>query len=275
MFKIGEFSKLVRVSPRMLRHYEKCGLFYPVKTDPFTGYRQYSAGQIPLLSNIVALRDMGFSIEEIGEILPHFGDNAYMNNVLHLKALSVKAIIKTEQERYEKLMRMSNTMRKERMIMVYEVAIKKLPAVKVLSLRGILPQYRDEGMLWEKLGRFIGENQVSCHNDGYSTYFDEEYKESGPDVEIAIPVDALGTSQGEFVYKEYAEIPLAATVRFSGPFDGGYDAAMEKLAGWMEENGYIFAGHLRGHVLVSPEEDPNSENWLTELEAPVTKITAE
>ena len=50
MFKIGEFSQLVRVSPRMLRHYEKCGLLYPAEIDPYTGYRQYSAGQIPLLS---------------------------------------------------------------------------------------------------------------------------------------------------------------------------------------------------------------------------------
>ena len=271
MFKIGEFSKLVRVSPRMLRHYEKCGLFCPVATDKFTGYRQYSAGQIPLLSNIVMLRDMGFSIEEIGEILPHFGDTAYMDRTLRAKALSIKATIKSEQERYEKLMEMSATMRKERNIMVYEVEMKRLPAVKVLSLRGIIPHYRDEGILWEKLGRFIGENQIRCHSDGYSTYFDEEYKESDPDVEIAIPVDEMGTGQGEFIYREYDEISLAATVRFSGPFDGGYDAALEKLAGWMEQNGYVFAGNMRGHVLVSPDEEPNPEKWLTELQVPVAK----
>ena len=60
LFKIGEFSKLVRVSPRMLRHYEKCGLLNPAEIDRFTGYRQYSAAQIPLLTNIVTLRDLGF-----------------------------------------------------------------------------------------------------------------------------------------------------------------------------------------------------------------------
>lgn len=65
MFKIGDFSKLVRVSPRMLRHYEKCRLLYPAEIDKFTGYRQYSAAQIPLLTNIVTLRDLGFSIDEI------------------------------------------------------------------------------------------------------------------------------------------------------------------------------------------------------------------
>lgn len=271
MFKIGDFSKLTRVSPRMLRHYEKCGLFFPTEIDKFTGYRQYSAGQIPLLANIVTLRDLGFSINEIGDILPHFDDTAYMGKILRAKAASIKANIEAEQDKYDMLMQMSDTMRKEHNVMVYDVKLQKLPAVKVISLRGIIPHYRDEGLLWEKLGRFIGENQVPCHSDGYSIYFDEEYKESDPDVEIAIPVDTLGTSQGEFIYKEYEEIPLAATVRFSGPFDGGYDEASEKLAEWMEQNGYTFAGHLRGHVITSPDDEQNPDKWMTELQAPVMK----
>ena len=271
MFKIGDFSKLVRVSPRMLRHYEKCGLFYPVEIDKFTGYRQYSAAQIPLLSNIVTLRDLGFSINEIGDILPRFDDTVYMNKVFREKAASVKKNIEVEQEKYNRLIQMSDKMRKEQSIMVYETELQKLPPVKVLSLRGIIPHYRDEGILWEKLGRFIGENNIKCHSDGYSTYFDDEYKESDPDVEIAVPVDEFGEDQGEFIYKEYDEIPLAATARFSGPFDGGYDAASEKLAEWMEKNGYAFAGHLRGHVITSPDEEPDMDNWMTELQAPVRK----
>jgi len=271
LFKIGDFSKLVRVSPRMLRHYEKCGLLYPAEIDKFTGYRQYSAAQIPLLTNIVTLRDLGFSIDEIGDALPHFDDAAYMSNVFRAKAASVKKNIEAEQGKHDRLMQMSDTMRKEHSIMICDVELQKLTPVKVLALRGIIPHYRDEGMLWERLGRFIGENNVMCHSDGYSTYFDEEYKESDPDVEIAVPVDELGESKGEFIYKEYAEIPLAATVRFSGPFDGGYDAASEKLAEWMEGNGYTFAGYLRGHVITSPDDEKDPEKWMTELQAPVVK----
>lgn len=271
MFKIGEFSRLVRVSPRMLRHYEKCGLLYPAAIDTFTGYRQYSAGQIPLVSNIVMLRDLGFSIDEIGDTLPHLDDFAYMRKILHAKAASVQATIDTEQAKLNKLIKLSDTMRKECKIMVYDVTLRKIPSVKVLSLRSTIPHYNQEGILWEKLSSYIAEKGIQCHKDGYSVYFDEEYKEKDPDVEIAIPVDTLGTSDGEFVYKEYAEMPLAATVRFTGPFDGGYDTASEKLARWMEENGYVFAGHLRGHVIVSPDEDANPEHWVTELEAPVIK----
>ena len=271
MFRIGEFSKLVRVSPRMLRHYEKCGLFYPAEIDKFTGYRQYSAGQIPLVQNIVTLRDLGFSIDEIEEILPNLTDFAYMDKMLRTKALSVKAAIECEQAKLERLLGMSDTMRKERNILVYEVEFKKIPAVKVISLRGIIPQYNQEGILWGKLGRHIGENRIECLSGGYSTYFDAEYKESDPDVEIAIEVSNLGESCGEFIFKEYEEIPLAATVLFTGPFDGGYDAACEKLARWLENNGYSTAGYLRGYVISSPEDEPDPEKWQTELQVAVTK----
>lgn len=63
MFKIGEFSRLSRVSVRMLRHYDQLGLLTPSQTDSFTGYRYYSANQLPRLNRILALRDLGFSLE--------------------------------------------------------------------------------------------------------------------------------------------------------------------------------------------------------------------
>jgi DNA-binding transcriptional MerR regulator/effector-binding domain-containing protein len=271
MFRIGEFSRLVRVSPRMLRYYDKCGLLRPAEVDRFTGYRLYSAAQMPLLMRIIALRDMGFGVDEIEETLPKLGDSAAMREALRRKAEEIGAGISAEQSKLERIAAFGDSLQKENVNMVFEVELKKLPPVKVLALRGIIPHYRDEFTLWERLGRFMGENAVEGADDGYSTYFDEEYKESDVDVEIAIPVKAFGKNTGEFVYKEYPEIPLAAVVRFSGPFDGGYDAATGKLAGWMEKNGYVFAGHLRGHVIVSPDTDKNPENWLTELQAPVKK----
>ena len=271
MFKIGEFSKMVRVSPRMLRYYEQNGLLLPAEVDRFTGYRLYSAGQMPLLSRITELRDIGFGVEEIRQLLPQYDNTQAMRNALERKCLEIQSSIAAEQNKLQKIAALHGKFDKECVNMVYEVELKSLPAVKVLSLRGIVPQYRDEGILWQKLGMYINQKQIKVNKDGYSTYFDEYYKETDPDIEIAVPVDVLGESDGDFIYKEYPEINLAAVVRFSGNFDGGYDAANEKLAGWMEKNGYAFAGNLRGHVIVSPDEDSNPDNWLTELQVPVRK----
>lgn len=272
MFKISEFSHLVRISPRMLRHYEKCGLLYPAEIDKFTGYRQYSAKQIPLAQNIVLLREFGFSIDEMGDILPKMEDLAYMGRVLRAKADSLKSHIEAEQQRYERLLELSDTIRRERNILVYEVELKTIPAVKVISHRGIIPQYDQEGILWERLGKFIGENQIAINGDGgYSTYYDDEHKEKNPDIEIAVGVDSLGKSSGDFIFKEYPEIPLAATLRFKGPYDGGYDAAIKKLAQWIEDNGYSFAGPIRGRALNSPATVPDPSELETELQAAVVK----
>ena len=69
MFKIGEFSKLTQVSIRMLRYYDEIGLLKPASIDLFTGYRMYSADQIPLLQKIILLRDTKFSTSEIKDMI--------------------------------------------------------------------------------------------------------------------------------------------------------------------------------------------------------------
>ena len=65
MLKIGEFSKLSRVSVRMLRHYDEIGLLPPASIDSATGYRYYSEDQLPVAGRITALRDIGFGLGEI------------------------------------------------------------------------------------------------------------------------------------------------------------------------------------------------------------------
>ena len=59
MLKIGEFSKLSRVSVRMLRHYDEIGLLKPAEIDHFTDYRYYREDQLPIAGRIAALKDMG------------------------------------------------------------------------------------------------------------------------------------------------------------------------------------------------------------------------
>ena len=65
MLKIGEFSKLVQVPVPTLRYYDQVGLLKPVEVDRFTGYRYYSASQLPRLNRI----RLGFSLEQIAVVL--------------------------------------------------------------------------------------------------------------------------------------------------------------------------------------------------------------
>ena len=85
MLKIGDFSKLSRVSIRMLRHYDQLGLLVPKETDDFTGYRYYSEDQLPVASRITALKDMGFRLAAIGEILASYDDPTALAAILTVK----------------------------------------------------------------------------------------------------------------------------------------------------------------------------------------------
>ena len=78
MFKIGEFSKLSRISIRMLRHYDEIGLLVPEETDPWTGYRRYAAAQLMTANRITALRGLGFSLAETAALLACWEDRTAM-----------------------------------------------------------------------------------------------------------------------------------------------------------------------------------------------------
>lgn len=262
---------MVRVSARMLRYYEKCGLLYPAKIDSFTGYRLYNAAQIPILNKIVQLRDMGFGVDEINEILPNFSDSAVMREALKRKSFEIRSAIANEQSKLEKIAALNGIFERECVYMVYDVELKELKAQKVLSLRETISTYDKEGELWEKLGGFMIKNGIASNTGGYSIYYDEDYKENDVDVEIAVPVQELKESQGEFVYKELVAIPLAATIRFSGPYEG-YSDAIEKLAAWIEQNGYVFDGLIRGFAIASPSDVSSPEDFMTELQVPVKKM---
>ncbi len=69
MFRIGEFSRIAQVSGRLLRYYDEIGLLSPNFTDPETGYRYYSAQQLPRLNRILVLKELGLSLEQVARLL--------------------------------------------------------------------------------------------------------------------------------------------------------------------------------------------------------------
>ena len=69
MLSIGHFARHGRVSVRMLRHYDAIGLLQPAYDDQVTGYRSYDAEQLSRLNRIVALKGLGFTLQQVQSIL--------------------------------------------------------------------------------------------------------------------------------------------------------------------------------------------------------------
>jgi DNA-binding transcriptional MerR regulator len=98
MIKIGEFSKLVQVPVATLRYYDQVGLLKPVEVDRFTGYRYYSTSQLPRLHRILALKGLGFSLEQIAAVLAEGLTPEQMRGMLRLRHAQISQFLADLQD---------------------------------------------------------------------------------------------------------------------------------------------------------------------------------
>ena len=145
MLRIGEFSKLSRVSIRMLRHYDDIGLLKPAEIDQFTGYRYYSPAQLPVIGRITALKDMGFSLADIVKMLEIYENRDELDDYLMKRQLELQEISETTQRQMRLLDTARERLRKEQN-MSYNVSIKTIPERYAVTIHMTIPHYEDEGM---------------------------------------------------------------------------------------------------------------------------------
>lgn len=267
MFKIGDFSKLTRVSIRMLRYYDEMGLFKPAEIDAFTGYRYYSAKQITKLNLIVSLRDMGFNVADIVVAIAEESDEK-LKIILKQKEAEVRNNINAEQEKLIKINATIRNLKKEKVNMNNNVTLKSIPSYKIISLRDTIPSYDAEGILWERLGKYIQDKKISCTDIYYATYHDEGYKEGPVDVEIVMGVDKLLNDADGFTFKKTEPIKQAASILVPGDFSN-LAPAYNFLGKWIEEKGYTICGIARQLPIKGPWNETNPNDYLNEIQIPV------
>src|SRR5919197_6055834 len=108
MFSIGDFARHGRVSIRMLRHYDAIGLLRPAYVDPATGYRSYTAGQLADLNRIVALKELGFSLEQVGAMIADKLSPAELRAMLTMRRAQLET---TVAESYARLAQVESRLR--------------------------------------------------------------------------------------------------------------------------------------------------------------------
>jgi effector-binding domain-containing protein len=270
MLKIGDFSKFSQISVKTLRYYDEIGLLKPGRVDQFTGYRYYSADQLPRLNKIVGLKDLGLSLEEIGLILI---DNLSIEKIMELLQLKHQEALKRMQEEEIRLKKVEEWLRrveKEGTMPIYDVVIKKLDAQKVASVRDIIPTYGDISGLFNELCAYLGRQRVQFGGPPLSVYYDHEYREKDVDVEVAVPIAGTIPVTKRITIHEIPGTDQAACLIHKGPYEN-FNQAYKALMTWVEANGYQIVGPNREVYLQGPGQgDPVS--FITEIQLPVQKI---
>lgn len=268
MFRIGEFSRLTQISIRMLRYYDETGLLKPVKTDPFTGYRMYSAEQIKTLNKIVYLRDSGFLVPEIAAILKDESKDRMMEQ-LDNKYTEILKQIQAEKEKLEKIELAKKEIIHGRDKMHYQITLKNVPAYQVLSLRRKIPDYYGEGDLWQELAKAAEKHHIAVSGEAFSIYHDLEYKESDVEVELCALVKKAGKAPKGFQFRVTEPVPVMAATMVYGEFSNIAGVYLS-FAGWLEKNSrYRMGGQSRQIVHRGPWNEENPEKYLTEIQIPL------
>lgn len=279
MIKIGEFSKLAQVPIATLRYYDQMGLLKPVQVDRFTGYRYYSVSQLPRLNRILALKGLGFSLEQIAEALDDGLTPEQMRGMLRLRHAQLsQQIVEMRDQLLEVEVRLGQIER-EAQLTTYDVILKQLEPQLVASVRAVLPERSMIGTLfaevYEALGEHVGAALGPNPGQGGQTlvlWYDSEYKETDFDGAAAFFVRVTAPDKGRMRVHELPAALVASTIHH-----GSYETigdAHEAVFTWIEANNYRIVGADREINLYNRHpirrDDPT---YVTEIQYSVEKIS--
>jgi DNA-binding transcriptional MerR regulator/DNA gyrase inhibitor GyrI len=270
VYRIGEFSKISRVPVSALRYYSDLGLLPPVEVDPGSGYRYYEAIQLPRLNRILALKDLGLSLDEIGSILNEDLSAAELRGMLRLKRAEMSRAVAEQQAQLARVENRLRLIESEGNMPEYEIVLKEVDPLHVLSLREVAPEP-------QHVGTMIADGYAALMPSGimpiapcFSLYHDPEFKPDNIDVEIAYPVSPDVTSAPQtpggrsFSRRTVPGGTMAVTVH-----QGAYeiiDEAYVAMGTWLDANNLKMTGPPQEAYLTAPG-DPGGP--ITEIRFPV------
>lgn len=272
MIRIGDFSKLSHVSVKALRLYDEMGLLKPVSVDTFTSYRYYEFNQLARLYRILALKDLGLSLEEIGRVLENDISVEQLRGMLALRQVEIRQRMQEDEARLERVANLLEHLNEEPPMSIHAVVIKTVESFTVASVRGVVPQPPDQGSLWGDLIAYIDQNKLRMNGAPFAIYHDSEYRERDWDIEVCMPIaEAVPGSDRVKIYN-LPRVETMACVVHHGPF-ATLQTAYDSLAKWIDENGYRIAGPAREINLRLPDKqgDQHDPNTVNEVQYPVEK----
>jgi DNA-binding transcriptional MerR regulator len=271
MFSIGDFARHGRVSVRMLRHYDAIGLLRPAHVDGATGYRSYDAGQLSRLNRIVALKDLGFTLQQVRSILDDKVSVEELRGMLRLRQAELQAQISTDTARLAQVEARLQIIEREGAMPADDVQIKRIPAVRVAQLTGTAASFEPKSIgpviqpLYDELIARLARAGLTPVGQPIA-YYEDSTDNDGVVVHAALPVDADPAGDHDFAIVDLPEIGQAATILHRGSMDDVM-TTVQTLARWIDTSGYRSTG-LNRELYVECAGDRHT--WVTELQEPVT-----
>ncbi len=261
-YKIGEISRLYKISTDILRYYDKIGLVSPDYTGE-NGYRYYSKKQIWKLNNIRNLRNIGVGLEDIKEFLDERNINS-ANNILEFQLEKVEEKIKKLMELREELAsKLENIEFFKTFQNFNKPLLKYIPKRKFLRSKGNFKQD------WEI------DFELRILNE--KTEYDSDFILTNNEIGATLSKENFikgeyGTFSETFIINDVkGEIINAGyflTIVFKGSYKESYKY-YEILKEYIKENNLEVIGDIHEiyHIEIHITEDENE--FITEIQIPV------
>ena len=276
MFRIGEFSKIAQVSGRQLRFYDEIGLLSPDFTDPQTGYRFYSAQQLPRLNRILVLKELGLSLEQITQFLER---NASIDEIRGMLTLRKAQIEQTLQEEAARLRMVESRLQQidtHGQIQEPDIIMKSVPAQQFLALREVLPNMDAVRHRVQRINTIVpvvvgqsnlGHMAVVVHSDVYDP--------EALDIEIGYlitgkaPQSVRLAEDRMLTIRELPTVETMATLVHVGPVESRHQV-YGALGGWIEQNGWQLIDVGREILMTLPSGGKEDQSVI-EIQLPVSR----
>lgn len=272
MFRIGDFSRIARVSCRLLRYYDEIGLLSPDHVDAGSSYRYYSVTQLPRLNRILVLRELGFSLEQIASMID---DNLSANELramLTVRRADIERAVAEESQRLRQVEARIAQIDDEGELASDEVIVRAEPAYRVLSLRRSVTSFvAARGLIGELYALTRGRVRASLLGSLVAVAHSSEFEQDQIDVEFGFklaadadvpPIDGLSVREFESV------AAMAVCIRVGLPEQAHLVTA--RIGRFVGMAGYQLAGPSREVFLQRPRLERMEES-VVEMQFPVCR----
>lgn len=272
MFLTGEFSRVSRVSKRLLHYYDELGLLKPAHIDPNTGYRYYSAKQLPRLNRILALKELGLSLDHITKMLQEQVGDEDIHGMLMLKKAQIQQDLQEDLQRLRQIeVRIEQNRRADDSP---DILLKSIPAQPYLSTRTVFPDLPSV-MTFIGLMRQQLPSKLDRHTLGEfaAVIYTDDFRMDNNDAEFGYllkkPVAGPIALTKDYVLYEN-ELPAVQTMATAVQIGGPELAfvALGKMAQWIEANGFSIAGPYR-EIGIDIADIDNLSQSVVEIQMPV------
>ena len=275
MLRIGEFSKLAQVSVKTLRHYDHVGLLAPAWIDRYNGYRYYQLSQLSTLHSILALKELGFSLEHIQKLLQEDLPQAELRGMMRMKQAELEARIQQDQTRLSQIEMHLARINSDGCLPAYDVVIKPVQARQIVGLRRVIPSVAQLAGLYQVLHQTLASNKLPADPTlpMVTVYYDTEFQDYGLDVEVAVPAVGKIAERQNVVVHTLPAVPEMACVLYQGSLDGVH-FAHQAVIRWVESNGYRITSPNRDVFLQGAAWQEGSftpDDIISEVQYPVER----